>query len=366
MDIKKIIIYMQHPAEAKMYRYLYKDLINDGISIKIAIMEREDIVGKIVSEYTNNYEVIGYTQPNIVQKGLNLIKIDKNLYQLAKKFKPDLITSFSSPYPGHIASMLNFAHIGYCDTEEAHLNTILSYSFQDTVLTPSCYLISVPKNKHIRFNGYKELAYLHPKYFKPNSKVLDELGLSKNDKIILIRFSSKDATHDIGNKIINTKEIDNLYKKIKEIEEYATVLISSSEIYLGKRFEKYYLNINPNQYDDLLSFCNLYMGEGSTTASEAGIMGVPWIFLQDIKLGYLWDQENNYGLGFQIPNIKLALNKVLEIISNNNIPSEWKIRRKKLLADKIDVTSFLSWFIRNYPESHEIMHQKSNYDKRFK
>ena len=37
-----------------------------------------------------------------------------------------------------------------------------------------------------------------------------------------------------------------------------------------------------------------------------------------------------------------------------------------MLADKIDVTAFLVWFVENYPQSFQIMKENPDYQLRFK
>ena len=48
------------------------------------------------------------------------------------------------------------------------------------------------------------------------------------------------------------------------------------------------------------------------------------------------------------------LDKIQELLSRE-FKKQWKIKRDRLLADKIDVTEFYVWFIENYPESAKIM-----------
>jgi predicted glycosyltransferase len=115
-----------------------------------------------------------------------------------------------------------------------------------------------------------------------------------------------------------------------------------------------------------LAFCHLYIGEGTTTACEAGCLGVPWIAVRDKALGYLNDQEDKYELGKRIDRIDLALIEAEKYLGNINLKREWGKKREILLKDKIDVSSFLSWFILNYPESHRIMKSDPNYQNRFK
>jgi hypothetical protein len=112
----------------------------------------------------------------------------------------------------------------------------------------------------------------------------------------------------------------------------------------------------------------MYIGEGATLASEAGVLGVPWIWIcgKEIR-GYLIDQEKNYNLGYNIPTQKDALNKAINIFENySDIRKEWQKKRKKLLKDKIDLTKFLVWFIENYPNSHKIIKENPDYLHKFR
>lgn len=365
MVVKKVILYMQHPAEANMYRYVYPQLTEHGITVKVAIMEREDMVSKLAKVYADDYEIVGYTKQKIIHKAMNLFNIDKNLYKIAKAFKPDIITSFSSAYPGHVASMLDFAHIGYNDTEVAHLNTALSYSFQNTVLTPSWYIAKAPKKKHVTFNGSKELAYLHPRYFKPDPSIFNILGLKFREKFIVLRFSAFDATHDIN---IKGFSFENKKKLVNILEKYGRIFISS-EIQLPNSLRKYKLNIPPEKMHDVLFYTSLLVGDTGTMTAEAAYLGTPAILLHPNvkKFGNFLELENNYGLIFGYEKeANQAIEKAIELIQNQNLEKIWQIKRKKILKDKIDVTSFLVWFIENYPESHELMKKNSNYQKRFK
>ena len=58
--------------------------------------------------------------------------------------------------------------------------------------------------------------------------------------------------------------------------------------------------------------------------------------------------------------------KIQELLSQENLKEQWKIKRDRLLADKIDVTAFYVWFIENYPESAKIMRKNPEYQYKFK
>jgi hypothetical protein len=46
--------------------------------------------------------------------------------------------------------------------------------------------------------------------------------------------------------------------------------------------------------------------------------------------------------------------------------AKFKMRRKRMLAEKIDVTGFMIWLIESYPESAETMKENPGYQYRFK
>ena len=93
------------------------------------------------------------------------------------------------------------------------------------------------------------------------------------------------------------------------------------------------------------------MGEGAKAASEAGVLGVPWVYLSLSRRGYLDDQEKRYGLGRTLASVQEVvplLESWLELDSR-----EWSIRRGRLLQDSVDVTTFMVDLIEGWPESYE-------------
>jgi uncharacterized protein len=119
--------------------------------------------------------------------------------------------------------------------------------------------------KVIKYAGYHELAYLHPKRFTPDKTVLQELGVNENEKFVIMRFVSWNATHDVGHKGIS---FENKLRAIKEFSKYAKVFISS-ESELPNELKKYKINIEPNRIHDAIAFSSLLFGESATMVSEA-------------------------------------------------------------------------------------------------
>jgi predicted glycosyltransferase len=68
-------------------------------------------------------------------------------------------------------------------------------------------------------------------------------------------------------------------------------------------------------------------------------------------MGNFIELEKKYRLIFNSNDPEKAIAIAMELIRKSGLKDEWKKKRDKLLADKIDTTHFLVYFIGNYPES---------------
>jgi hypothetical protein len=76
--------------------------------------------------------------------------------------------------------------------------------------------------------------------------------------------------------------------------------------------------------------------------------------------------EKKFGLIFNFSDPDLAIQKAIEILQHPNLKQEWQQKREKLLKEKIDITTFMVWFIENYPESFKVMKENPEIQERFR
>jgi predicted glycosyltransferase len=273
-------------------------------------------------------------------KLLYMIYADFMILKIARKLKIDLFLNFLHPYPSQVAKILKKTSLVFSDTEHAKLHHKLTVPFATKIFTPSCYTIDLGE-KHIRFRGYMELAYLHPNYHKPDPSILETLGINGSEKFVIVRFVSWGATHDFGHSGMSLK---NKRRAVLELSRWARVFISS-EVKLPEDLEKFRINIPFNKMHDALYYSSLLFGESGSMASEAAILGTPAIRVSFNHLGYLEDQEHKYGLVYNFENSERdqerAIEKALEIIKSKVGKEEYCRRSEKLLADCIDTTQFM-------------------------
>jgi hypothetical protein len=272
--------------------------------------------------------------------------LDLRMYIAVRKFRPDIFLGFGSIRAAHASKLMGKPCIALDDTEHAKWEHLLYVPFTDAILTPACFNKDFGK-KQIRYNGYTELAYLHPRYFKPNPSVLHEMGIEKNDPYILLRFVSWSASHDVGQHGIRNK-----YDLVKKLEKYGRVFISS-EGSLPSELRSYSLSLSPEKIHDVLYFAHLYLGEGGTMATEAALLGTPSLFVSSLAgtMGNFIELEKKYGLMYSYKDPDRAVDHAIELLHQNKLKECWQQKRDLLLNDKIDVTEFLIDFVENYPGS---------------
>jgi uncharacterized protein len=361
----RVIFDMGHPADVHLFKYTIRNLERDGHDIKICVRERENIVRNLL-EYNNfSYENLEKNTPGLFNKAIVMFKNDYKLIKICKRFNPDVLISLASPYSAQVSKIMGRQSITFTDSEPTGLMLALTMPFTDVIITPSGFTKNLG-NKQIRISGYKELAYLHPNWFKPKSDILDVLNVSKDELYVVLRFSAFDASHDIG---IKGFSLENKKKLAKELSKYAKVFISS-EITLPNELEKYRIEIPQHRMHDAIYYASMLVGDTQTSTTEAACLGTPAIrcnsFVGQNDMSNFTELEKNYELIFNYNDPEKAIEKSIELIQYRDLKVRWRNKTEKLINDKIDVTAFFTWFIENYPNSLKTMKEDPDYQERFK
>lgn len=344
----RILIDIGHPAHVHLFKNLAWKLIDKGHKVLFTCRDREHVV-YLLKTYGFTYENYGTHYKTLKGKIFGLVKNEMQMLNSALRFKPDVFVSHGSTIAAHASFLLRKPHIALEDTFNME-QVRLSMPFTDVVLTGDYPHVSLGK-KEINYPGYHELAYLHPNVFKPNEDVLDYLGVNKGEKYAIVRFVAWAATHDIG---LKGMTLENKIKLVKQLSEQLKVFISS-EGELPKELQAYQINIPAQRMHDALYYAHLFVGESATMASECACMGVPSVYMDKVGRGYTDDQEERFGLVYnyrESPSDQLALiDKSNKLAQRDVSDMYYKDKLKKLLKERIDVTSFMVWFIESYPSS---------------
>jgi predicted glycosyltransferase len=341
----RILVALNHPAHYYLFKYTIIKLRQLEFTILYVIKDKDVLEKLLISEHIDYIKIIEKRKRNanifsIILNGIiELITQDFNLYNLVRKWKPDLMigTDISITHIGSIIGIPTFVF----NEDDYEINKLFcnsAYPFATKIIAPNVCPVGRFENKRISYNGFQKMAYLNPKYFQPDKRQIEKL-ISKNDQYFLIRLVSLTSGHDIEGRHrgLNFNIVDSL---IEELRPKGTVFISS-EKKLNQKYEEFRLNIQPNKMHHLLAFASIFIGDSQTMCAEAGLLGTPFIRFNDFvgKIGVLNEIENKYQLGFGIKtdNPLMVLKKAKEILSYPDIKNIWQERRKVLFEEKVDV-----------------------------
>jgi len=359
----KIVFGLGHPAHFHLYKYAIQQLSRRH-EIRIFISEK-DILKELLDSYNFKYETIAQTTVNegLFKKLKKLFSSTKKIYHAIKKDKPDLFVTCLTQLCW-VSRLLNRKCIFNAedDISYTYLQGFLTYPFANTILAAKPVKTWPFSSKKIGYSGYHKLAYLHPNWFTPDVTIKN--SYIKDKKYFLIRTVNQNAYHDINAKGLDLKTLRII---VNFLSDYGSVYISS-EKQLPKEFQKYILNIKKEEIHHIMYFAEIFIGDSQSMAVECAMLGTPSIRINSFanKISIIKELEYKYRLTYSlspkskdkiIPLIKKILNK------DRNI---YRIRRKKMLEDKINVSNFFIWFIENYPESAKIMKENPDYQYNFK
>ena len=331
----RILLDIGHPKDVNIFKEVIPILKGKGHEVKIYARVKEN-TRKLLEDYGFDYE-LGKYYHTMGGKAFGIISNDLHLYNISRNFKPDIFVSPGSPYAAHVSKLVGKKHIAFPDTEIASLVSKIAIPFTDKIYTSTSFYLDYGR-KHERFDGYLELTYLHPNYFNPDKRVPEKYGLAGD--YIILRLSALSSHHDIKAKGFSFSNESEILDFISQIEQYGKVLIFSekSEWHIIREHQ---LDINPMDFHDVLFYARMCIGEGATMASEAAILGVPSLYVSNTERGYLNELERKYGLVMNLSDRSVALEKAIELLSNESTSSLWTQKRERMLNDKIDVTQYI-------------------------
>ena len=348
----KILIDIGHPAHVHFYKNIIWALERKGHEVMVTA-RKKDVATDLLDAYKIPYISVGQIGQGKFGLIKEWIKRDYDIFNIARKFNPDLLMGMLNPCMAHSSKLLGKKCFIFNDSEVVNSTAFITYPFVDVIFTPSNFSKDAGK-KQVKINGYKEHAYLHTNYFVPNPDVFDEMNIGVDDKYILMRFVAWKAGHDTHQKGF---DLETKICYVKTLEKYAKVYISS-ETELPMELEDYRIKIPPEKIHDFLYYAQMLVGDSQTMTTEAAVLGTPAIrcnsFVGENDMANFIELEQKYHLIFNYNDFHKALDKAVELIQDSNLKEEWNKRKEQLSNDKTDVCAFIVDFIEKYSNYNEM------------
>ena len=268
----KVLIDAVHPADVWTLGAVEDRLLAAGEETLWLSRPGKDSVVELI-EARGRPHVPGSTAgATMVELARELVVRDWRAWRTARRFEPDVILT-RSPAGVH-AGRLTRTPVLY-DTDDGHVAGFLYY-----VAGPLANLIASPRattksygKQHRRYQGYKELFYLHPVRFTPDPAIRGDLGLSPDERLFVVRLTSFTASHDVGEAGMTRAQVDRLLGRLGEVGR----IVISAEGALPADLEALRVSVRPERFHHVLAAADLVVGDSQTVCSEAAVIGTPSI-----------------------------------------------------------------------------------------
>ena len=336
----RILVDITHPAHVHFFRNAIDIWRQHGHEIAVTA-RKKDITIALLNHFNISHSTLSEMGKGKLSLFRELIQRDFRLWKFCRKFKPDVLTAIGGVFVAQVGWLIRKPTIVWDDTEHAGVSHKMTFPFAHSILTPDCYIMDLGK-KQEKYAGCHELAYLHPNRFTPDKNVLRKIGINPDEKYCVVRMVSWQAHHDVGQSGFDLKKMT---KFLEEISKHARPYLSV-EGCCPDSLKPYQLSIPVHQIHHVIAFASLCITEGATMASEAAVLGVPAVYVNSLRLGYI-DMLEKYGLVRQSTDISEVQQYCLQFLQDEKLKDRIQQAHQKLLDDKIDVTNLVVTTIEN-------------------
>jgi len=337
----RVIFDLGHPAHFHLFKHAIKLLKDSGNDIEIIAREKDCLIG-LLDATGWTYHRVPRRRRTLCNTGLQTIKAFQMVISLAKRMKPDLMVGTSVIVAP--AARLTGATSVIFNEDDAKVVPIfanLTYPLAHYIVTPDCLAYEDYGKKHVTYHGYHELAYLHPRVFQPNEAVFSELGITPGERYSLVRLVSLTAHHDIGHRGLSTTQAKAIVDRLRR---YGRVFITAEKM-VDTTLQKFLLPTPPDRIFHVLYYADLVVGDSQTMCAEAAMLGTASLRCNSFvgRISYLEELEHRYGLtsGILPKDFDKLLNKIDELLSNDELRQQCKERREKLLSECCELTPWI-------------------------
>lgn len=335
MPIRKVFFDLNHPADFHLFKHLMEWMKGQDYALRIVARDKE-CLHLLLDDAGLSYISRGPGKHTLLGKYLYATWVLALISFELIRFRPSVCICLSSPYLTILSRLLRIPCICYDDTDD---NPRLL-----PLIRQATYLLS-PANYPHKFHRYhfhlpvlKELAYLHPSHFQHS-------GSSRG---IFFRFTRTDSIHHSKDSAFDQLMV---MSKITKLTHNNNIVLSS-ELKLDMEETDKIHPADPIHIHRDLAKCKVFWGNSGTMAAEAAVLGIPAIFVSSEKFAYICELEEHGLLYHYHPDqLNESLDKIDSILAGDPPMEHFQNARKALLKDKLDMTAFLIWFIKNLPES---------------
>lgn len=334
----RILIDLTHPVDVHFFLRPLR-LWRDAGHEVLLVARDKDVLLPLLAELELAHAPLGRAGRGALGLGVEWLTRVAALARLMRRERPDVACGFGATFVVPAARLLGVRSVAFTDTEQARLSNALTLPLASLTCTPRCYPVRV-RGPQLRFEGYKELAYLAPRYFTPDPGALALAGLAAGEPYVFVRTVAWRSGHDFFD-----HGFTDARAVVDRLGRHARVVLSA-EGPLPADLEPLRYRGPLAAIHHLLAFARLYLGESATMGAESAVLGTPALVVSTSRRSYLDDLEQRYGLArtFSHPGQgqDQALAAAEALLADPATGATWQGRRARMLAEQEDVVAFVA------------------------
>jgi len=332
----RVLFDVTHPAHVHLFKNAIAELSADGAAVRVVSREKE-VTTDLLDAYGIEHTPLSSKGERKVSLAAEWARREVRTFQVARSFDPDVVVSHLSPSAVHAARLVGAESVVFNDQE--HPNTVprLTAPLTTAYCTPRSYGAD-RGSVHRRYDGFHELAYLHPNRFTPDRSALRDHGVDTEEPYALLRFVSMGAHHDVGERGIPPATQAEI---VETLSAFGEVYVST-EAPLPDSLSANRLPVPPESMHDLLAEASLCVTDSATMAMEAAVLGTPTVRSNSIGAGGEFGTLSavaSYDLIEQVPATGVVV-AARRLANDPDAATRWAERRQELLDDTVDVTAY--------------------------
>lgn len=330
-----VVVTIQHPAHVHFFKHIVPALEVRGHEVHVFAREK-DVALDLLDYYDIDYTLLAGKPDSLGGLARTQATYEYRLWRAAERIDPDVMTAIGGTAVAHVSRLVGARSAVWLDNEGIFAHRITT-PFAHVVATPSRFRGSFGR-KHVRYDGFQELAYLHPDRFDPDPDRLRRYGVEPDEPYSFVRFREWSALHDVGEAGFSGADKRRL---VESLEEHGSVYVVS-ESRFPPEFREHRLPVPPHLVHDLLYYADLYVGDSATMSTEAALLGTPAVRCQSFADG---DDMSNFveladhGLLYSTADGHEAVREATAL-AENDAKDARRRRQAELLEEKIDVVEF--------------------------
>jgi predicted glycosyltransferase len=265
----RVLVDLGHPAHVHFFRPSITRLRAEGHEVVLSARDK-DVTLELLEAFALDHVALSSARGGLWREYPVRLAA---LVGLIRRLKPDVVTAVGGAFIAPAGRLTSTPTVVFTDTEHVAADRVLTYPWATRICTPQAFKKTLPRAQ-FRYTGLHELAYLDPRRFVPDPAVRAEMGLRPDEPFAILRLVSWKAAHDRGHRGLSAGDCA---RAVEALGAHGRVFVSAEGAApSGLRADR--LPLPVHRIHHALALARVYLGEGATMATEAGLLGTPSVY----------------------------------------------------------------------------------------